>query len=213
MKAEDRVLEIIKQRGRYLIRLGSGDSFVIPRAVLRLHPLEVGQPLDVDAYRLSLLKDERRLALERAGRMLGQRDYSSGGLYEKLSAVGYQHESVAKAIAFLMERGYLDDERYARQLLERKKKRSGALLIRRDMKLKGLSERHAQQALEELSDQEQQQHAVALLGKYVRGKDEEPRALYQKALAFLGRRGFAYDVARSAVQQVIYPPDDDFSDG
>lgn len=201
--------EIIKQRGRHLISLQSGEGFFVPTALLRLHPLEAGQTLDVQAYREGLLKDEYKLALERAARMLGQRDYSSGGMHEKLSALGYQHESLRKVIAFLLEKGYLDDQRFARQMLERKKRRSGSRLIRRDMKLKGLSEQDAQQALSGLSDEEELEHAQALLVKYLRGKAGEPRELQQKALAFLGRRGFGYDIARQAVEQALYPAENE----
>ena len=130
-----------------------------------------------------------------------------------LDTLGFQHESLTRAIAFLIKRGYLDDARFASQLLERKKKRSGSYLIRRDMRQKGLSEQEASQALQGLSEEEEQEHAAALLQKYLRNKAWEPRERYQKALAFLGRRGFGYDVAKAAVQQLLQPEDDFPPDG
>ena len=53
------------------------------------------------------------------------------------------------------------------------------------------------------------EHAQALLVKYLRGKAGEPRELQQKALAFLGRRGFGYDIARQAVEQALYPAENE----
>ena len=87
--AADSVKELKKQRGSYLIMLDSGDSLRVPLAVFRALPLREGEPVDIAAYRQAQLQAEYPLAMERAGRVLSQRDYSEQMLERKLLEVGW----------------------------------------------------------------------------------------------------------------------------
>lgn len=199
--AADSVKEIKKQRGSYLVMLASGDSLRVPLAVFRALPLREGEPVDIAAYRQAQLQAEYPLAMERAGRVLSQRDYSEQMLERKLLEVGYLPQTCARVVERLRGLGYLDDARYAQNLLERKKKRSGTRGIAQQLRLKGVDKAVTEEVLAGFSAQEELAAACAQAQKYVANKPWERRDACRRCIAFLSRRGYPYDVARAAAEK------------
>lgn len=160
-------------------------------------------------------------ARQRALSWLADRDYSSGGLYEKLCRF-YTARAAAYAVAEMVDRGYLDDERYARnqaRLLygqHRSRRIIGLKLaekgVERDLAARVLDELYEEWGEElaaaaewrpeqppELADPETAA-AAALVEKQYRSKLQAGRP--DLVLAALQRRGFSYRAARAAVAAV-----------
>lgn len=196
--AEDIVKEIRKQRDSYLVSLVSGFNFRVAGALLREHPLNLGQTFDLERYQEALQRDAYPFAMEKAVKLLSQRDYSRHSLEEKLLQSGYDEASVSKVTEFMVKRHYLDDKRYAEALLSRRRGKSGSGKIAMELRSKGVDQETSAQTLELLSHDDELEAAKIQAIKYLASKDLEPREAYRRTIAFLARRGYRFDLAKEA---------------
>ena len=196
--AEDIVKEIRKQRDSYLVTLSSGDSFRVAGPMLSQHPLRVGQAVDPQHYLGSLQQVAYPYALEKAVKLLSQRDYSRHQLEDKLMRSGYDELTVHKVADFLVKRRFLDDKRYAEALLKRKQGKSGKNRIAMELRAKGVDQELASQTLVQFSQDDELEAARAQAVRYLAPKDLEPREAYRRTIAFLARRGYPYELAKKA---------------
>ena len=144
-------------------------------------------------------------ARARAMELLAGQELSSGQLYERLGRK-FTQPTAAAVVAEMVERQYVDDERYARTrahglLAARKSRRAAA----QDLRQKGLDAQQISAALEEAyaSDEaggDPELEAAAL----VEGRYRSKLAAGRKDLvvAALARRGFAYPVIKEAIRRV-----------
>lgn len=205
----DEVLEARRLSGYTLLRFVSGQILKVPSPLFKVLRLHVGDQVDVEAYRIKLAALAPEAAMERAAWLLKQRDYSSHVLGQKLSQVGYTEGVVQHVLAALQSHRYLDDERYARQLLQRKKAGAGRRGLAQQLRQKGIPSSVAQQLLEEEHSPENElKTAILLLKKHLRGKNWTPEEIRRKGAAMFARRGFGWDSVRAALDQVL---DDDSS--
>ena len=137
---------------------------------------------------------------------LAGQELSSGQLYERLGR-RFTQPTAAAVVAEMVERQYVDDERYARTrahglLAARKSRRAAA----QDLRQKGLDAQQISAALEEAyapdeagGDPELEAAAALVEGRY-RGKLAAGRK--DLVVAALARRGFAYPVIKEAIRRV-----------
>jgi regulatory protein len=137
-------------------------------------------------------------ALAAAVTLLARREFCSIELGEKLAAHGYQPDAVCAALADLIERRYLDDERYAHQFVTVHADRGqGPQRIRRDLAALGLPAALIDTQLESHGD-------WATLARQVLNRRfgaKPPRGWPDKArrMRFLQYRGFSNDHIRTAL--------------
>ena len=144
-------------------------------------------------------------ARARAMELLAGQELSSGQLYERLGRK-FTQPTAAAVVAEMVERQYVDDERYARTrahglLAARKSRRAAA----QDLRQKGLDAQQISTALEEAyaSDEaggDPELEAAALVEGRYRGKLAAGRK--DLVVAALARRGFAYPVIKEAIRRV-----------
>jgi regulatory protein len=137
-------------------------------------------------------------ALAAAVTLLARREFYSIELGAKLTAMGFEPDAVRAALAELIERRYLDDERYARLFVVIHAERGqGPLRIRRDLAQLGLPAALIETQLESQGDWA----AVARRVVTRRFGAAQPRSWPDKArrMRFLQYRGFATDDIRSAL--------------
>lgn len=145
-------------------------------------------------------------ALAAAVTALSQRDYCSGALGARLTAQGFAQEAVAAALADLLERGYVDDARYAQQYVSYHAERGqGPLRIRRELLDLTLSHALIEAALDEYA---QAHGGWGRLAREVRSRRfglAPPKGWPQtaKQARFLQYRGFSTDHIRSALGQDV----------
>ena len=190
--------EIRRQRDSYLVSLSSGNSFRVAGPLLSQHALRVGQAVDAERYLESLRRDAYPFALEKAVKLLSQRDYSRHQLEDKLLQSGYDEETVDKVADFMVKRRFLDDRRYAEALLKRKQGKSGTNRIAMELRAKGVDQELAAQTLAQFSQDDELEAARAQAVRYLASKDLEPREAYRRTIAFLARRGYPYELAKKA---------------
>ena len=144
-------------------------------------------------------------ARTRAMELLAGQELSSGLLYERLGRK-FTQPTAAAAVAEMVERQYVDDERYARTrahglLVARKSRRAAAQNLRQ----KGLDAQQISAALEEVyapdeagGDPELEAAAALVRSRYMKKLADGRRDLVTAALM---RRGFAYSVIKEAIKR------------
>ena len=142
---------------------------------------------------------ERDSALNAAVGALHRRERTSAELHAWLSGRGLDEDIVEDVIAELIEIGELDDERFAFAYAEDKRDLSGWGAERIEAALidRGLGRSLAERAAGEPRDA-QLERAVGLLGR--RGTDLSDEAERSRALSFLTRRGYEYELAYDAIR-------------
>ena len=145
-------------------------------------------------------------ARARAMELLAGQELSSGQLYERLGRK-FTQPTAAAVVAEMVERQYVDDERYAEArahgLLAAKKSRRAAA---QNLRQKGLSTQQIEQALEVVyapeeggEDPELEAAAGLVEGRYRKKLEAGRRDL---VVAALMRRGFAYAVIKEAIRRI-----------
>jgi regulatory protein len=140
-------------------------------------------------------------ALQRAYRYLGHRDRTVAELERHLLGKGVPDEIVAGAIAELVELGYVDDARFARQFAEDRRRLDawGSDRIERRLRELGVDREHIAAALAAQEGGEELEAAVGLLRRRFPAPPETDRDR-DRALGLLVRRGYDLDLAYDAVR-------------
>ena len=145
-------------------------------------------------------------ARARALDALASREMSSAQLYERL-CYGFTEQAAAAAVAEMVERDYVNDDRYAEArahslLAARKSRRAAAQNLRQKG---GLSSTQIEQALESVyapdedGESPELEAAAALVrSRYMKKLADGRRDL---VVAALQRRGFAYSVIKEAIKR------------
>lgn len=205
------IAEIRRERGKVRMTVGS-ESVLVPLALFRERPLEEGQSIDLEEYDNWLMVRQYRHALDRAVGYLAARAHSCREIEQKLLRIGYRPCTVEMVIFKLQKENLLDDADFARQWVEaRAGHKLGRQRIALELRRKGISADEAEAAMEVIDDESQLDGAVALVEKNIaRAKPgEDPRKTAARLTAMLARRGYGYDVAKAAVQQVMADLEDE----
>lgn len=131
---------------------------------------------------------------------LRRRERTSAEIREWLETKGYGPDDCQDAIDQLIEMGELDDERFAFAFAEDKRVLSGWGSERIESALceRGLSSALVARAVEEGRDSELERAVELLSRRIARIDDDAERA---KALGYLTRRGYGYEIAYEAVRR------------
>ena len=147
-------------------------------------------------------------AYNAAVRYLSYRQRTQQEMTRYLTQKEYPDEVVTTTLERLLEYRYLDDEEFARSWLSdrtRLRPRS-ARALRYELRQKGVANDILDDVLQELDEEEAAWNAVQSKLDRWRALDEWP--FQQKVSAFLGRRGFGYDVVRSVIERSKYHDDE-----
>ncbi|SBS37945.1 Regulatory protein RecX [Marinomonas spartinae] len=138
--------------------------------------------------------------MDHAMTILASRDHSTKEMAHKLKIKGHEEESIAKAIASLLEVNYLNDRRFAESYTRsRANKPLGPQRIKQELKQKGIKDDVISQVFEE-SDADWFELARELkqrkFGEEVT-KDFKERA---KQTRYLQYRGFGFEHIKYALE-------------
>lgn len=133
-------------------------------------------------------------ARERAWRLLARRARSRRELTRRLEAAGFAPEVVARVVESLAESGLVDDLSFARQWVRWRLQEHplGVRGLACELREKGVPGEIIAQALADVDEERQFRDAL----KLARRRLEKTGAGYSRAktAAFLGRRGYAYEI-------------------
>ena len=187
-------------RHKMRVSLDGEPAFVFTDKEIREWNLEEEMVLD-DSEEQALLQYVSREAARTAMNLLVKRAYAEAELYRKLRDQGYSEFFAGKGIEYVSAYHYLDDARYARQMIgSRKDTMSRKMMVSR-MRQKGLSDEVIQEAMEEadwtdemgLTREIRRRFSSAEQIESLTDKDR------QKLIQSLMRKGYGY----SDIQHVI----------
>jgi regulatory protein len=143
---------------------------------------------------------ERRNAVEAALAALNRRARSVAELRSWLAERDFSAVDVDEAIATLRQAGELDDARYARLFAEDKRHLSGwgGERIAQALIERGVDRALAEETAGDETSAEQLERAVELLRR--RGPAPPDDRERDRALGFLTRRGYSYELAYEAIR-------------
>jgi regulatory protein len=141
------------------------------------------------------------LALARCYRHLGEREHSVAELRRRLVRAGIEPDVIDEALATVAEQGYLDDVRYARLLVEDRRKVDGwgAERIRERLQRAGIERELIDQALSGTGHASELAAATALLERRWPRPPADDRER-QRAFGQLIRMGYESEVAYDAIR-------------
>lgn len=202
----DVITAIKKERGKYRVTVNECENVLVPVSLMRERPLKEGQSLDLEEYDNWLMVRQYRFALDRAVGYLAARARSKREIEQKLLQAGYRPCTVEMVIYKLEREKLLDDGDFARQWVEsRQHHKLGRSRIAQELRRKGVSQDEAEEALAIIEDDDQLAGAVALAQKAAARikPGEDMRKASSRIAAMLARRGYSWDIAKEAIQQVL----------
>ena len=140
-------------------------------------------------------------ALARCYRHLGEREHSTAELRRRLVCAGIELDVVEEALTIVAEQGYLDDLRYARLLVEDRRRLDGwgAERIRERLERAGIERELIDQALSDCGHASELAAATALLERRWPRPPSDDRER-QRAFGQLIRMGYESEVAYDALR-------------
>ncbi len=139
-------------------------------------------------------------AIEAALAALARKERTTSELVTWLRDRGYDGDRIDQAVEELTEAGELDDERFARRYADDKRELRGwgAQRIAEALAQRGIASELVEAAMQDDTDAAQSARACELLLRDGRPlTDDSDRA---KALGFLTRRGYGFEVAHEAIR-------------
>ena len=136
-------------------------------------------------------------AKAKAMQFLTASDRSKKELIDRLTRAGFGPEETEEAVAYVSSFGYLDDRRYAQNLVRRRIHSKSRQQIFMELREKGIDQDTADEAWEEICREEEydEERMVreAAAKRYPDGIPDDIREK-RKLFAYLARRGFSYDI-------------------
>jgi regulatory protein len=139
-------------------------------------------------------------ALAAAYRYLNRRERTQAEMRAQLSRAGTDPEDVERAVATLVEQGYLDDRRFVRLFVQDKRELEdwGSDRIRQALLAKGVDRHVVEDALGEQESGSEIERAVALLRRRFPAPAGDRRER-DRALGMLIRKGYDSELALDAI--------------
>jgi regulatory protein len=142
---------------------------------------------------------------DRALGLLGVRARSRMELHRRLLQAGFEEEEVREELDRLERVGLVDDEAFARQIvdhafqsrLESRRVAAGRLASA------GVSRETAARVLEEMDGEEEDRALALASAKAARLKGILPEKAYSRLTGLLARRGYAPEIARKAARKAL----------
>lgn len=171
--------------------------------------LKKGMEVDESALAEIVKEENNNKCFNYAVFLLSKRNYFEKALVEKLQAKEYDEEAISLTLEKLYSYGYLDDSRLTEAFVKDKKKfsKKGPRFIASALRAKGVDGEVIRQAIEEHYQQDEalENCKMLVLKKldYYRKKTEDTYTLKGKLYAFLAQRGYASDVIKKAIEEVL----------
>jgi len=176
-------------------------KFGIDERLLLDFDLYIGKEIseaDIEKYKEG---DAFQKCMDKAFRFLSFRMRSEKEMRDKLLEK-YDEATVKKAIRRLQQLKFIDDTGFTRAWVESRKVGRGKKALAFELSRKGVEKEIIDEALFDLSEDEELESALELVKKRSKYKGLDKNEAYQKIGGFLSRRGYSYDVIKKVINEV-----------
>jgi len=180
-------------RHKMRVSLDGEPAFVFTDREIREWNLAEEMELD-ESEEMALLQYVSREAARTAMNLLVKRDYAQAELYRKLRDKGYSEFFSQKGIEYVSAYHYLDDARYARQMIGSRKGMASRKMMVNKMRQKGLSDEVIQEAMDEADWTDEMGLVREIRRRFSSAEQIEALADKdrQKLIQSLMRKGYGY---------------------
>lgn len=136
--------------------------------------------------------------------LLGRRDRSVGSLQKKMKDKGHDSDEIKKAINWLKEKKFLDDERFTKNFIRQKMsaKPVGKQLLKFKLKSEFVPIEIIEKTLEEIDEIIEYKEALELSQKWLEKKSSQDKNIWGKLGQHLVGRGYDYDIIKRVVEEL-----------
>lgn len=199
-----------KATDRYSIFLDGAFAFGLGVDVLLEFGLAQGMALSDEQVREILAREEIVTATNAALNLLAYRARASGEMETRLRQKGFSLEAIAATMEKLRSWRYLDDADFASQWVGNRqahRPRSRRVLAQ-ELRAKGIDRDTIEETLESTEIDEAADALAIAQAKWPSLQNLEPEVRRRRLAAFLGRRGYGYDIVREVLKALDADPDD-----
>lgn len=199
------ITKIEDQKNKKRVNIFVDDAFFcgLMKETAVIHGLKVGKTIDEKQLEKVIFDSEVKRAFEKASDYVGTRMHTKKELFDKLVKKGFEKKVAEQAISKMEEYNYVDDALFAKCFISENKKYSKRMLENK-LKQKGISPETIASSLENRSEDDELEACKKHAKAYVRGKNMKEPGAKQKLYASLARRGYSFDVIKSACESVIF---------
>lgn len=195
-----------RDKNKLILHFEDGTS--IPASADDAYMLKAGSDISEEEVSALHKKYTDRRARASAARTLSHHSVSRARLSDKLKERGYSEKDAEETADWFVEKGLVDDERYAVMCAEYYKKRGyGILKIREELRRRGISKELSEETVARLGGFTDE--IVPLIKKKLKSYSPD-HAEKQKITSYLLRRGYKYDEIRSAFSELEFDTEDMF---
>lgn len=164
---------------------------------------------DIEKERLDEIQSdsETARAFDKALSFISLSKKTKKQVRDYLTKKGYTDKTIDRALEKMQSYAFVDDEDYARDYARSVSANKGKRLIALELKRKGVSDADASAALDEFGDE--LPSATAVAEKYAKNKEKNRENLL-KCYKYLLSKGFSYDTAKQAADEIFRYEDDNF---
>jgi len=204
------ITKIIRQKKKnHRYSLMSSEEFIIGIADETLIEFNIHLGMQLSEEMLDKLKKKESIVAvkEQAWRFLARREHSTKELSDKLLHKNFSPADVNYIIEDLINKDYLNNTRFARQLIneEISLKRNGPRYIKANLLKKGIDMSVTDELLAELyTENRQVENCHWLAGKKQKSLIHLEPEIQKKRLAdFLNRKGFTWEIISRVIGELI----------
>lgn len=146
-----------------------------------------------------------RRAREDAYRLLEHRQRSIAEIGGRLARKGFPADIVEEVIAGLEQVGLLDDSDFSRRWVRSRmaQRPMGRRALTWELRQKGVSDDLIDEALREISDEDELEAALHLARRRLKKDAGDPAAEKRRLASLLRRRGFGWEAVSAALEQIL----------
>ena len=204
------VSALIPVRNKIRVEFDSGRTYLLRKTDLLDFPLHENDAVDEKEFHQFVLLHQYPDALNTAVAMLARRACSRKEIADKLTVRGCCEEVVALVLYKLEKENLLNDQDFSEQWTRyRSGGNYGPAKIYRELRMKGVDEETAREAVSAIDEEEQSKKALDLALKCLRKSKpgEDSRKVHQRMMRALVSRGFDWDMARDACDKAFKTDD------
>lgn len=176
-------------------------AFVLYKSEAARFHIEEGNDLPAKTYEMIEEEILLKRVRDRALYLLQSQGRTQAEMIKKLKDDGYSQSVTERVLSFLQEYHFIDDNAYTENYIHVNKGRKSKRQITYELQQKGVDRDQIRQMLEE-NPVDEEETVRALLKKKTGGRIPEDKKEIQKLAAFLGRKGFSFEVISRVLRDV-----------
>ena len=176
-------------------------AFVLYKSEAARFHIEEGNDLPAKTYEMIEEEILLKRARDRALYLLQSQGRTQAEMIKKLKDDGYSQSVTERVLSFLQEYHFIDDNAYTENYIHVNKGRKSKRQITYELQQKGVDRDQIRQMLEE-NPVDEEETVRALLKKKTGGRIPEDKKEIHNLAAFLGRKGFSFEVISRVLRDV-----------